>query len=101
MDRIKVRITQNSSGNPILMFNRARAVHAQLPEGDTKVMVEGQPFTFCFRKCAVNKVTTGDTPNILPLILREAFGADVGAKGSPSASVFFSQSAGVWTMEVK
>ena len=79
--RVVVNVAQ-SRGRPILMFNRERDGHSQLPQGDTAVQVDGRCFVFCFRMFAVYVArSTVVGSNIHEENLRGRFGENAGGRG--------------------
>jgi len=81
--RIIVNVARARGAVPILMFNRERVAHAQLPAGDVPVRVNGHgEFLVGFRKIAVNVARrTAQGVNVLANVLKEIFGEDAGAAG--------------------
>lgn len=72
---------RNSSGNPIIWLDRPR--NPGLPEGETRVLIDGEPHIGLFRSIALNVVRKSDSPgNLLPNLLRSWFGNDAGEPGS-------------------
>ncbi len=72
----------HSNGNPIL-FLPAGPERSDLPNGWTRVQIDGEGYEANFVKVAVNVVRkSGDDANQLPRILRGWFGADAGAPGT-------------------
>ena len=75
----------HSGGSPIL-FLPSGAERADLPNGWTSVLIDGETYQANFVKIAVNVVRkAGDDTNQLPRILRGWFGADAGAPGTGHA----------------
>ena len=76
-----LKVSQTGSGTPMLFINR----NAQpgLPEGWTRLLVDGKACEGNFVKVAFNVVREDESgANILPRILRSWFGADAGAAGT-------------------
>jgi Helicase conserved C-terminal domain/Type III restriction enzyme, res subunit len=76
-----LRLSRNTSGNPIIWLARPR--NPGLPEGEADILIDGQPYVGLFRSIAVNVVRKPDSPaNLLPAVLRGWFGDDAGEPGS-------------------
>lgn len=76
--RVVANVQRNSSGRPIIMITRDRAL---LPDGDVDVTVGGERYRCGFRKIAVNTAyKAAGAANALASLLRRMFGRDAGAK---------------------
>lgn len=97
--QIVVGVTRATGGAPILMFDRRRVGHAELPAGDVQVDVAGLgTLLLGFRKIAVNVARkAADGANLLASTLREIFGPDAGARGARHKVAFELTAAG-WQM---
>jgi hypothetical protein len=94
--RIVCRVLQ-SNRRPILKLpDRARV---DVPEGDVKVLIEGDAWFAGFRKHYVNVLTPhGSDQNALPDLMRRWFGPYAGQPGT-RFDVVFERRDGVWTLE--
>ena len=76
-----LKVSQTGSGTPMLFLNRA--AQPGLPEGWTRLLVDGKTCEGNFVKVALNVVREDKAgANVLPRILRSWFGADAGAPGT-------------------
>ena len=76
-----LKVSQTGSGTPMLFINRN--AQPRLPEGWTRLLVDGRACEGNFVKVALNVVREDESgANILPRILRSWFGADAGAAGT-------------------
>jgi len=78
--RVTANVARNSSGKPIVMLCRDRAL---LPDGDTEVEVAGSKFVVGFRKIAANvaRAAKGGA-NKMAEILQDIFGPEAGKAGA-------------------
>lgn len=80
---VTLGVTRNSSGKPIVMFNRGRGTCAKLPEGDTLVKVAGKRYMVGFRKVACNVARAlNSARNVMGELLETMFGPEVGKRGA-------------------
>lgn len=71
------------AGEQPMLFLPNRNAHAELPEGWTKVQVNGREFSANFVKVALNVVHAPNSEkNVLPELLTDWFGADAGKPGT-------------------
>ena len=71
------------AGEQPMLFLPDRNAHAELPEGWTKVRVNGREFSANFVKIALNVVHSSDPEkNVLPELLTDWFGPDAGKPGT-------------------
>jgi hypothetical protein len=71
------------AGEQPMLFLPDRNAHAELPEGWTKVRVNGREFSANFVKIALNVVHASDSEkNVLPDLLTDWFGPDAGKPGT-------------------
>jgi superfamily II DNA or RNA helicase/HKD family nuclease len=86
----------HATGRPILFYPSTRD---GIPEGWTKVQIDGQAYEANFVTVALNVVRRiGETSNELPTILRGWFGADAGLPGT-NHQVSLVNRSGQWTLE--
>lgn len=72
----------HAGGRPIL-FLPDRSTRPDIPEGVTRVIIDGKPYEAQFAKVAVNVIRTpGSERNELPGLLRAWFGPDAGLPGT-------------------
>src|SRR5262249_22774528 len=87
----------HSGGRPIVRLPERHKV-AGVPQGQTTVIADGEPYEANFVRVALNVMTRpGSTENVLPEVLRRWFGEQAGRPGT-AHQVVFTLKEGTWTM---
>lgn len=80
-DAWQLRVSHNSSGNPIIWLDRRK--NPGLPEGETDLRIDGEAYVGVFRAVALNVVRNGESSrNVMPDLLRRWFGGEAGQPGT-------------------
>ena len=94
-DEFVAKVSHNAGGPIVFLPNRSRF---SMPEGQTPVLVDGEPYQATFARVAMNVLTRLEgAKNLLPGVLRGWFGEDAGKSGT-AFQVRFKREADQWVM---